>query len=111
VINPWTTLPIPPLKTPRPRYQVSARRETLPPADSTGSNSGGSTNLELQGTSGQGIPTGGDSGSSSLGSGSGSSTASGDQSQGDVGVAGPDSNRVPESLRDVVKDFFEGPEP
>ncbi len=80
--------------------------------DGTGTTRGGSTSLELQGTSdSSGIQTGGDSGSSSLGSGSDSSTASGDQTAGDVGVAGPDSNRVPDALRDVVKDYFGEPAP
>ncbi|MBA3275961.1 MAG: hypothetical protein H0T72_09210 [Chloroflexia bacterium] len=78
--------------------------------DGTGTTPGGSASLELQGTSDSGVQTGGDSGSSSLGSGSGSTTASGDEAQGEVGLAGPDSNRAPDDLRDVVRDFFEGPE-
>ena len=78
--------------------------------DSRGSTNGGSSTLEIQGTSDEGVQMGGDSGSSSLGSGSGATTASGDQAQGDVGVSGPDSNSVPDSLRDVVKDYFGGPE-
>lgn len=78
--------------------------------DGTGTSSQGSTNLELQGVSDSGVQTGGDSGSSSLGSGSGSTTASGDETGGQVGVAGPDSNRAPDDLRDVVRDFFGGPE-
>jgi len=72
--------------------------------------SGGSTSLVLEGTSENGVRTGSDSGSSSLGSGSGAGTASGDQVQGEVGVAGPDSNRVPEDKRDIVEDYFSGPE-
>jgi len=79
------------------------------PGDS-GSVSGGSTSLVLEGTSENGVRTGSDSGSSSLGSGSGAGTASGDQVQGEVGVAGPDSNRVPEDKRDIVEDYFSGPE-
>jgi hypothetical protein len=79
--------------------------------DSRGTDSESATTLELEGTSSEGIDTGGDSGSSSLGSGTGTSTANGDQAQTSVGVAGPDSNRVPDSLRDVVKDYFEVPEP
>lgn len=78
--------------------------------DGTGTASQGSSNLELQGASESGVQTGGDSGSSSLGSGTGSTTASGDETAGEVGVAGPDSNRVPDALRDVVRDFFGGPE-
>lgn len=76
----------------------------------SGSVSGGSTSLVLEGTSDNGVRTGSDSGSSSLGSGSGAGTASGDQVQGEVGVAGPDSNRVPENKREIVEDYFSGPE-
>jgi len=79
------------------------------PGDS-GSVSGGSSTIELEGTSENGVRTGSDSGSSSLGSGSGAGTASGDEVQGAVGVAGPDSNRVPEDRRDIVEDYFSGPE-
>jgi hypothetical protein len=78
--------------------------------DGTGTGSAGSSSIELEGSSDENIPSGGTSGSASLGSGSGSSTSSGDQGQGEVGVAGPDSNRVPDSLRDVVQDFFDGQE-
>ena len=78
--------------------------------DGTGTTSQGSSNLELQGASDSGVQTGGDSGSTSLGSGTGSTTASGDETAGEVGLAGPDSNRVPDALRDVVRDFFGGPE-
>ena len=79
------------------------------PGDS-GAVSGGSSTLQLEGSSENGVRTGSDSGSSSLGSGSGASTASGDEVQGAVGVAGPDSNRVPEDRRDIVEDYFSGPE-
>lgn len=87
-----------------------SRADRGEPDDATGTTSQGAANLELQGASDSGIQTGGDSGSSSLGSGSGSTTASGDETTGEVGVAGPDSNRVPDALRDVVRDFFGGPE-
>lgn len=79
------------------------------PEDS-GAVSSGSSSLVLEGRSDNGVRTGSDSGSSSLGSGSGAGTASGDQVQGEVGVAGPDSNRVPEDKRDIVGDYFSGPE-
>ena len=79
------------------------------PGDS-GAVSGGSSTLELEGSSENGVRTGSDSGSSSLGSGSGAGTASGDEVQRSVGVAGPDSNRVPEDRRDIVEDYFSGPE-
>ena len=76
----------------------------------SGSVSGGSSTLELEGSSENGVRTGSDSGSSSLGSGSGAGAASGDQVQGAVGLAGPDSNRVPEDRRDIVEDYFSGPD-
>ncbi len=87
-----------------------------PPGDGAGSGSageigevGGSNSLTLQGTSDEGVRTGGTSGSSSVGSGAGSGAASGDQVQQQVGVAGPDANRVPDGMQDVVQDFFTEP--
>lgn len=70
---------------------------------------GGTNDLSLEGTSDEGVRTGGTSGSSSVGSGAGSGAASGDQVQQQVGVAGPDANRIPEGMRDVVQDFFTEP--
>jgi len=52
-----------------------------------------------------GLRTGGAS-SSSSGSGSGAAAGAGSVSQGDVGTAGPDSNRVPEQYRRIVEDYF-----
>jgi hypothetical protein len=52
-----------------------------------------------------GMQTGGAS-SSSSGSGSGAAAGAGSVSQGDVGMAGPDSNRVPEQYRPIVEDYF-----
>lgn len=68
--------------------------------------SAGTNDLSLQGTSDEGVRTGGSSGSSSTGSGTGSGAASGDQVQQQVGVAGPDANRIPDGMQDVVEDFF-----
>jgi len=79
--------------------------------DGTGSAQNGGSSLTLEGTSDENVPAGNESGTSSLGSGGGSSTSSGSQGQGEVGVAGPDSNRVPENVRDVVQDFFNGQQP
>lgn len=70
---------------------------------------GGTNDLSLQGTSDEGVRTGGSSGSSSIGSGAGSGAASGDQVQQQVGVAGPDANRIPEGMQDVVQDYFTEP--
>jgi hypothetical protein len=55
---------------------------------------------------GEGVTTSGDSGTSSLGSGSGVSVSGGSSVQGDVGQAGPDSNRVPPAYRSLVESFF-----
>ncbi len=79
--------------------------------DGTGSSSNSGESMELEGTSDENVPAGNNSGTSSLGSGSGSSTSSGDQGQGEIGVAGPDSNRVPENLRDIVQDYFDELQP
>jgi len=55
---------------------------------------------------GEGVTTSGDSGTSSLGSGSGVSVSGGSSVQGEVGQAGPDSNRVPPAYRSLVENFF-----
>jgi hypothetical protein len=55
---------------------------------------------------GEGVTTSGDSGTSSEGSGSGVSVSGGSSVQGDVGQAGPDSNRVPPAYRSLVESFF-----
>ncbi|MDQ3540098.1 MAG: hypothetical protein M3440_05370 [Chloroflexota bacterium] len=78
-------------------------------AGEIGEVSGGTNDLSLQGTSDEGVRTGGTSGSSSTGSGAGSGAASGDQVQQQVGVAGPDANRIPDGMQDVVEDFFTDP--
>lgn len=68
----------------------------------------GDQSLPLQGGSDENVQSGNDSGSSSTGSGSSSGTASGEGTQGSVGVAGPDSNVVPEDMRETVGDYFDG---
>ncbi|MGB3327760.1 MAG: hypothetical protein WBA46_02335 [Thermomicrobiales bacterium] len=69
----------------------------------------GNETLVLQGTSDNGgVATGNDSVASSSGSGSGAGAASGGAKQGAVGPAGPDSNRVPDRYRDLVKAYFDG---
>lgn len=67
------------------------------------------TTVSLSGTGGQGVQTGGSSGSASLGSGSGTASGGGTATQGEVGEAGPDSNRVPPDYRDLVEDYFSDP--
>ena len=57
----------------------------------------------------EGYQTSGDAGSSSLGSGSGATAGTGATSQGEVGEAGPDANRVPRDYRDIVEDYFTEP--
>lgn len=52
----------------------------------------------------------GGSASSSSGSGTGAAAGPGSVEQGDVGEAGPDSNRVPDRYKDIVEDYFsDGP--
>ncbi len=77
----------------------------------TGATSSGNTSLQLQGTSDQSVQSGGSSGTASTGSGSDSTTASGDLPANNPGEAGPDSNRVPASLRDIVREYFDWPLP
>jgi hypothetical protein len=55
---------------------------------------------------GESVQTSGDSGSSTLGSGSGVSVSGGTSVQGEVGQAGPDSNRVPPAYRSLVESYF-----
>ena len=52
-----------------------------------------------------GLQSGG-AASSSSGSGSGAAAGPGSVEQGDVGAAGPDSNRVPKRYRQIVEDYF-----
>jgi hypothetical protein len=55
---------------------------------------------------GEGVQTSGDSGSATNGSGSGVSVSGGTSVQGEVGQAGPDSNRVPPAYRSLVESYF-----
>lgn len=64
------------------------------------------TTMQLDGQGGQGVQTSGDNGSASQGAGPGASVSTGTTVQGEVGAAGPDSNRVPESYRSLVEAFF-----
>ncbi len=66
--------------------------------------------ISLSGSGREGVQTSGDNGSSSTGSGSGSAARTGSATQGEVGEAGPDSNRVPTDYRDLVEDYFTEPE-
>jgi hypothetical protein len=64
------------------------------------------------GTGQQGMQTAADGGSALRGSGAGVTAGSGYAVQGDVGEAGPDSNRVPPEHRDTVERYFsEGSDP
>ncbi len=65
--------------------------------------------IQLPRSSGQGVQTSNNAGSSSLGSGTGVAAATGTTVQGEVGAAGPDSNRVPPTYRSVVEDYFSDP--
>jgi hypothetical protein len=55
---------------------------------------------------GESYQTSPDGGGSNVGSGPGVSVSSGTSTQGEVGTAGPDSNRVPPSYRSAVEDYF-----
>ena len=67
----------------------------------------GGQSLVLQGTSDETVGAGNDTGTSSSGSGAGAGVAAGNQTQGQVGPAGPDSNHVPDEYRDIVKNYFD----
>jgi hypothetical protein len=58
------------------------------------------------GTGEQGVQTSSDGGSAMRGSGAGVTAGSGSAVQGEVGAAGPDSNRVPAEHRDTVERYF-----
>jgi hypothetical protein len=62
-------------------------------------------------TGSQGVQTSADGGSALRGSGAGVTAGSGFATQGDVGEAGPDSNRVPPQHRDTVERYFGGGNP
>lgn len=59
---------------------------------------------------GESLQVPGTSGRSSLGSGAGVSVSTGDGVQGDVGVAGPDRNHVPDAYRPIVESYFSEPD-
>ena len=61
------------------------------------------------GTGGESVQTSNDAGSSSQGSGAGVTAGSGSAVQGEVGEAGPDSNRVPPAYRSLVERYFSEP--
>ncbi len=83
--------------------------ENVAPADGEGA---GPDEDPRQGVTLQRSPDGeslqvpGTSGRSSLGSGAGVSVSTGDGVQGDVGVAGPDRNHVPDAYRPIVESYF-----
>jgi len=58
---------------------------------------------------GEGVQTSNDGGSASVGSGAGVMVGSGSAVQGEVGDAGPDSNRVPAGYRSLVERYFSEP--
>ncbi|MCA9877229.1 MAG: hypothetical protein KC442_05595, partial [Thermomicrobiales bacterium] len=68
--------------------------------------------VALPSTSGeQGVQTSADGGAALRGAGAGVTAGSGYATQGDVGEAGPDSNRVPPQHRDTVERYFGGGNP
>jgi len=68
---------------------------------------GANPGVTLPSSSGQqGVQTSSDGGSAMRGSGAGVTAGSGFAVQGEVGDAGPDSNRVPAEHRDTVERYF-----
>ena len=68
---------------------------------------GANPGVALPSSSGQqGVQTSSDGGSAMRGSGAGVTAGSGFAVQGEVGDAGPDSNRVPAEHRDTVERYF-----
>lgn len=59
---------------------------------------------------GEPVQAPGSSGGSSLGPGAGVSVAGGEGSQGNVDIAGPDSNHVPGEYRSIVQSYFSNPD-
>ena len=55
---------------------------------------------------GEAVQIGGNSGTSSLGTGAGVTVSSGSTTQGDVGESSPDSNHVPPEYRSIVESYF-----
>ncbi len=55
---------------------------------------------------GQTVQIGGNSGTSSLGTGAGVTVSSGSTTQGEVGESSPDSNHVPAEYRSIVESYF-----
>ena len=77
-----------------------------------GPNTGNLERVALPAANGdQGVQTSADGGSALRGSGAGVTAGSGYATQGDVGEAGPDSNRVPPQHRDTVERYFGGGNP
>jgi hypothetical protein len=94
---------------------VSAGEDPADPDVSTGGAAeadptaleGANPGVALPSTSGeQGVQTSSDGGSAMRGSGAGVTAGSGFAVQGEVGDAGPDSNRVPAEHRDTVERYF-----
>jgi hypothetical protein len=70
---------------------------------------GANERVALPSSSGQdGVQTAADGGSALRGSGAGVTAGSGFATQGEVGEAGPDSNRVPPQHRETVERYFSG---
>ena len=95
--------------------QVGAGEDPAEPDISSGTNTeadpaaleGANAPVALPSGSGeQGVQTASDGGSAMRGSGAGVTAGSGFAVQGDVGEAGPDSNRVPAEHRETVERYF-----
>ena len=76
-------------------------------ADTSGATQDPRTAVELpRSPDGQTVQIGGNSGTSSLGTGAGVTVSSGSATQGEVGESSPDSNHVPAEYRSIVEHYF-----
>lgn len=90
--------------------------ENLQPPDDTAGQAGSGEprdvigSVELPRSGGPGVRTSADGGSSAVGNGAGVAARSGSTVQQEVGIAGPDSNRVPPGYRSLVENYFSEPD-
>lgn len=76
-------------------------------ADTSGATQDPQQAIELpRAPEGQSVQIGGNSGTSSLGTGAGVTVSNGSSTQGEVGESSPDSNHVPPEYRSIVESYF-----
>lgn len=83
--------------------------ETGAGADTSGASQDPQQAVELpRAPEGESVQLGGNSGTSSLGTGAGVTVSNGSSTQGEVGESSPDSNHVPPEYREIVESYFSG---